>query len=47
VIYLKDENIARVKKATNTLEEVRANSDSLKMKFRVDSALEELGQVVK
>ena len=43
---LKDENIARVKEVRNTLEEVRVNSDSLKMKFRVDSALEELEQVV-
>ena len=45
-MYLKDENIERVKEARNTLEGVRANTDSLKMKFRVDSALEELEQVV-
>jgi len=45
-MQLKDENIARVKQVRNTLEEVRANTDSLKMKFRVDSALEELGNVV-
>ncbi|MEF8875038.1 MAG: hypothetical protein V5A88_10305 [Candidatus Thermoplasmatota archaeon] len=43
---MKDENIARIKQAKNTLEEVRANTNSLKMKFRVDSALEELEWVV-
>jgi len=43
---LKDENIARVKQVRNTLEDVRANTNSLKMKFRVDSALEELEDVV-
>jgi len=45
-MQLKDENIARVKEARDALEEVRANTHSLKMKFRVDSALEELGRVV-
>ena len=45
-MYLKDENIAQVKETMNTLKGVRANTDSLKMKFRVDSALEELEQVV-
>ena len=43
---MKDENITMVKRAMITLEEVRANTDCMKIKFRVDSALEELEDVV-
>ena len=43
---MKDENISMVKRAKTTLEEVRANTDCMKMKFRVDSAIEELEDVV-
>ncbi|MFP4002112.1 MAG: hypothetical protein ACLFSM_03715 [Thermoplasmata archaeon] len=43
---MKSENIARIKEAKSALEEARADSDSLKLQFGVDSALEELEQVV-
>lgn len=43
---LKDENVLRLKEARDTLEEARENSSNLKLKFRVDSALEELEKVI-